>query len=349
MTAIKPAELKIFVPFNSLSAEPFAQLLPHLGTREINSGETLFKEGDIDTQTYYLLNGRLELFDAQGQTKQTLTGGSAQTRYPLSQLKPRQHTATAQSKSTILEVDSGLLEKYLIWDQIIKSIQGNSAAGNEWMLRLLESKTLIRLPAGNIPLVFARLQEINVKPGQVIIRADDIGDYYYIIKEGQFRVWRQEGTQEKTLAELGFGDAFGEEALITDAPRNANVTALSKGVLMRLAKGDFRQLVEAPLTNLVNDKEAVELLKKGAGIIDVRLESEFDNIHIKGSQNIPLYALRQKALILDPGRAYLVVCDTGERSLTGAFLLKERGISAHVLKGGVRPMFRLIASQYLKA
>ncbi len=347
MTAIKPAELKAFVPFNSLSTEPFSQLLPHLIIREINGGEMLFRENDIDANTYYLLSGRLELVDAQ--SKQTLTGGGTQARYALSQLKPRQHSASAQGKCTIMEVNSTLLEKYLIWDQVIKSLQTIPAMGSEWMLRLLESKTLIRLPVGNIPLVFARLQEISVKPGQVIIREGDLGDYYYIIKEGQFRVWHQEGDQETTLAELKFGDAFGEEALITDAPRNASVTAVTKGTLMRLAKGDFRQLVETPLTSAVNDKEAVELLKKGAGIIDVRLESEFENINIKGSKNIPLYALRQKTRVLDPGRAYLVVCDTGERSMTGAFLLKERGITAHVLKGGVRPMFRLIASQYLKA
>ena len=53
------------------------------------------------------------------------------------------------------------------------------------------------------------------------------------------------------LAELGVGDTFGEEALISEAKRNATVTMLTEGVLMRLNKQDFRELMNEPLLQWV--------------------------------------------------------------------------------------------------
>ncbi len=51
------------------------------------------------------------------------------------------------------------------------------------------------------------------------------------------------------LAELGVGDTFGEEALISEAKRNATVSMLTDGVLMRLNKQDFRDLMNEPLVS----------------------------------------------------------------------------------------------------
>ncbi len=54
------------------------------------------------------------------------------------------------------------------------------------------------------------------------------------------------------LAELGVGDTFGEEALIAEAKRNATVTMITDGVLMRLNKKDFRELMNEPLLQWVD-------------------------------------------------------------------------------------------------
>ncbi len=53
------------------------------------------------------------------------------------------------------------------------------------------------------------------------------------------------------LAELSVGDTFGEEALIAEAKRNATVTMMTDGVLMRLNKQDFRELMNEPLLQWV--------------------------------------------------------------------------------------------------
>ncbi|MET0660975.1 MAG: rhodanese-like domain-containing protein, partial [Steroidobacteraceae bacterium] len=137
------------------------------------------------------------------------------------------------------------------------------------------------------------------------------------------------------LAELGVGDTFGEEALIADAKRNATVTMMVPGTLMRLGKEDFRTLLNEPLLQWVTLAEAQKVIQLGGVWLDVRLPSEFEHDHIQGATNVPLYFLRMKMKSLDRHTRYVVCCDTGRRSSAAAYILSERGFDACVLKDGL--------------
>ena len=69
-----------------------------------------------------------------------------------------------------------------------------------------------------------KFKRIDVKAGQVLIREGSEGDYYYVIESGKCRVERMIGGVCMLLAELKSGDAFGEEALVSEAKRNATIT-----------------------------------------------------------------------------------------------------------------------------
>jgi rhodanese-related sulfurtransferase len=138
------------------------------------------------------------------------------------------------------------------------------------------------------------------------------------------------------LAELGVGDSFGEEALISNAKRNATITMLTDGTLMRLAKEDFNTLLNEPMLNWVDYDQAREIVDSGKGCwLDVRLPGEYENNHQADAINIPLYFIRLKLDQLDPQKKYVVYCDTGRRSSAAAYILSERGFDAYVLKGGL--------------
>jgi rhodanese-related sulfurtransferase len=81
-------------------------------------------------------------------------------------------------------------------------------------------------------------------------------------------------------------------------------------------------------------------MKKGAQLVDVRLESEFKEGSLKGSVNLPLYLLRLKAATLDAKRTYILFCQSGRRSSAAAFLLTQRGLDACVLDGGLAALKR---------
>jgi len=134
---------------------------------------------------------------------------------------------------------------------------------------------------------------------------------------------------------LQVGDTFGEEALISDAKRNATVTMTSEGSAMRLGKDDFKKLLNEPMLDWVDADQAAQIVQGGGQWLDVRLPSEFENHHLDGAINIPLYFIRLKISTLDSAKKYVVCCDTGRRSSAGAYILNERGYQAYVLQGGV--------------
>ena len=120
-----------------------------------------------------------------------------------------------------------------------------------------------------------------------------------------------------------------------DAKRNATVTMSSDGSVMRLGKDDFKTLLNEPMLEWVDPGQAQQIVQNGGGWLDVRLPSEFENHHLDGAINIPLYFIRLKISTLDKSKKYVVCCDTGRRSSAGAYILSERGYDAYVLQGGI--------------
>ena len=110
------------------------------------------------------------------------------------------------------------------------------------MTALLQTKAFHRIPPANIQAIFMRMQRVDYRAGEVVIKQGDDGDYFYVIVKGTCAVTRETPLNSDgiKLAELGIGDTFGEEALISDAKRNATITMLTDGALMRLGKEDFR-------------------------------------------------------------------------------------------------------------
>ena len=334
--------LKSFVPPSALNAENFQELAGKTFVEEVAAGNTLFKQGDHDKKTIYLIDGEVTLTTDSGETT-SVTAGTQAGKHPLANFQPRRHTAVAKSACKITRVDSDLLDILMTWDQMagievdeIQSEEDDDEEGGDWMTRILQSKAFLQVPPGNIQAMFMRIQEVPAKAGDVIIKQGDDGDFYYVIKSGECKVTRTSKTgSELTLATLKGGAAFGEEALLSDAKRNANIVMATDGMLMRLSKEDFNELLKEPMLTWVTREEGDELVKNGAVWLDVRLDSEHKNNGLEGSINIPLFMLRLKVATLSEDKKYILYCDTGRRSSAAAFLLSERGLDAACLKDGL--------------
>jgi CRP-like cAMP-binding protein len=341
---VKAEILRELVPINSLSGANFKELADAVVIETRPKGEVLFKCGAVDNQAIYLLKGEVELIPAESRKGRSIFGGSEDAKYPLAQLKPRQYTGKSQTEITIVSVASDLLDRLLTWDQVTGEYEVTElgeAADTEWTMQVLGNKAFRMLPVTNINELLTKLEPVSAKAGQVIIKQGDIGDYFYIIKQGHCSVSRKSQSGEVTeLRKLSEGMSFGEEALLSDVPRNATVAMTADGVLMRLSKRNFDELLKQPLVKWVTAKEAKIMLNQGAGLLDVRLEDEYRHRALKDSINVPLYLLRLKATGLDSKRSYIVYCETGNRSVAAAFLLTERGFDVHVLKGGLAALLK---------
>jgi hypothetical protein len=81
--------------------------------------------------------------------------------------------------------------------------------------------------------VASRLTRIDVAPGEVIVRAGEAGDRFYVVADGELEIVN--GVHETARK----GDFFGEIALIRDVPRTATVRATAPTQLYALEREDF--------------------------------------------------------------------------------------------------------------
>ncbi|HEX4385837.1 MAG TPA: cyclic nucleotide-binding domain-containing protein, partial [Myxococcales bacterium] len=111
-----------------------------------------------------------------------------------------------------------------------------------------------KVPAKKVPLFDDLTQDAFVElvnkldyhrqvPGQLIIREGDPGRSFYVIVEGRVRIYKTgEDGKEITLAHLGEGAFFGEMALLSGAPRAANVVAEEDTELLEVTDVVLREL-----------------------------------------------------------------------------------------------------------
>ena len=334
-------QLKAFSPLDGLKTDNLHALLKKVKLERTQHGRTLFSEGDTEKYALYVLSGTIELREGD-EVVRTVTGGTAAASHAVAPTLPRAQTAVAAGVVRYIKIDSELLDVMLTWDQTgsyeVDELKGDQQKDNDdWMTTLLQIRAFHKIPPANIQAIFMRLEEVSYSAGDAVIKQGDAGEYFYIITDGHCLVTREtplnkEGIQ---LATLVVGSTFGEEALISDAKRNATITMQTDGTLMRLGKDDFQTLLKEPLLDWLDHDEAEKVVANGGQWLDVRLPSEFEAFHEDGAVNVPLYFLRLKLNTLDLGTKYVVCCDTGRRSSAAAFILNEHDFQTVVLKGGL--------------
>ena len=332
-----PNDLARFIPLADLSGDALAQATSLAGSVALEPEQVLFRKGTEDERSFYLLAGEVALDAEDGSAPLVVKAGGETARHPLSRLKPRTYTGIARTPCRLASFSDDDLDHLVARDQAtayeVTEFEGDDP---QWMFDLLSNPAFGKVPPGNLHILFGRFEPMPANAGQIIIEQGDTGDYYYLIRSGSARVTRHTSDGKSILlAELNAGQGFGEEALISGDPRNATVTMSSAGELMRLPAADFDSLLREPLVQRVSLAQGAELIKRGAQLIDVRLEAEYQEGSLKGSTNLPLYLLRLKANNLDRKRTYILFCQSGRRAAAAAFLLAQRGFDARVLDGGL--------------
>ena len=332
-----------FIPLDRLGEKSLRYLLDRIRVLELQRGETLFRIGDQTPFVYYLVQGKILQIFSNGDRK-VQEGGTDESRYALGNLLPRRMDVVAASRHTfVARLDRDLLEKELTWGDLSvppgetgdAHAMASTAAEIEerdWKLSLLRTPLFANLPMSNVQALFDKFEEVLVKAGQVIVREGEQGNYFYLVRKGRCKVVRQSGELEVQLNHLKEGDGFGDEALVSDRPRRATVVMETDGILRRLNKANFQYLMKAPLLKRVEYEEARKWLEGGhCMLIDVRMEDEFAESHLRGAINIPVYLLYLKSQGLSKGLRYVFYCDTGKRGEAAAFMMTQKGFRCFVL------------------
>ncbi len=331
-------------PLASLGTEGLGDLLALCRTHQFARGTDPFRADDWAGQMVYLVQGQI-LASLPDGSNRVLVGGHELASGPIARAGKLPTKTQAITDITLLSLEEDKLDILLTWNQLATPVveTGNGADTMDWRrmsgMFALDNLTIgvfASLPPANIQALLAKFSRLPVKRGDTIIKQGNPGDYYYLIESGRCKVTRKVAGSSIELAEIKEGNAFGEEALVADTARNATVVMKTDGVLLRLSKEDFNELLRAPLLQRVNASEAAKRVSSGAIWIDVRFAAEYRSDGFPGALNIPLDDIRQAVAALDPEKEYIVYCQTGRRSSAAAFLLSQRGFNAALLEGGMR-------------
>ena len=339
--------LKRFEPLDSLDDQQLLQLTRYAKMYRLQPGEELklsLAESQSGKYIDYLISGDVELSD--NHHRKLLNFQHPRATQALANNLPNYSSVLAHTSSAILRIEKQLLEAslHLHRDKVVECEELQVETDMHSMSQLLQNRCLLALPPENIETVMALMETVEFSNGEYVINQGERDNSYYTILNGRCRVTRRphQRANEILLAELAAGASFGEEALIANMPRNANIQMITDGTLMRLEKKYFLRYVVEPLTNFVNYRLLIERLRNGAKLIDVRGADEYKRDG--HGLHIPLPMLRLRLEKLSKGREYIFCCNDGKLSNTAAFIGMQQGFSTAVLKGGLE----MVPPEYLR-
>lgn len=335
-------DLKIFSKLGALSPKALRMAAEAMTHHVFMPGEILFRKGDDDRLTYFLLEGSVALTSSPESPVVFIYEDTDAAQYPLSPQKPHCCTARAMSITVVLSIDDHLLDKLLTHDQLAYEVTAIENEDPEWVFSLFTNPDIQKIPSAHLPALFGKLRPMQVKAGQIIFRRGDPADYYYLIRRGRAWVSRssEPGGTSATVAEIGVGEGFGGASLLSGERHGSTITMLTDGLLMLLSPSDFNALIRPPMVHRVGAEEVMDMVRNGAILIDVRTDKEYLGGALPGSIHVPLSNLRIFAQKLDRNRPYITVCKTGSRSSAAAFLLNHLGFNAYVLRGGMNSIMK---------
>jgi len=340
--SILSSDLKRYGYFSSLSDSALEFLSSRIGTVSFPAGSEIIKEGTVGDSFYFVREGRLEV------TKKTSSGREAKLsvvgqgqgfgEMALLTCSVRASTVRAVTDATLYQLARADFEDIVLQEAAFKVALAKQVENYAHFTKLKTLQPFQLLDPEKMYAVMEKMTEKVYNPGEDIIVQGEKGDNYYIIKSGKVAVLKKaKGSDEsKQVAVLGTGEAFGEEALIREDPRNATCRAAEKTTLMVLNKKDFDMIVKASfLDNIFPEEIPYDTYLDDYVIIDARVPAEYEEEHIYGAVNIPVEILRDRCKEFDRSKKYITYCLNDSRGMVAAFLLKNRGFSAQCLRGGV--------------
>ena len=110
-------------------------------------------------------------------------------------------------------------------------------------------------------------------------------------------------------------------------------------IVSKLIKGLKKIFYRSIENKEISYKELNEFIKnKGALLIDVRSSQEYDEDHINGAINIPLYNIKKEIekIAKDKNQIIILYCATGARSKKAKTEIEKLGYeNVYNLKGGI--------------
>ncbi len=325
-------------PFSSLSDQRVQEALEALRVVDLGAGESItLRPRSAGTDYVYVIEGEADV--AFGSDRAVRIGPTNDETRPIAlESGIASVTISAPAHLLLARVESDVLDYLVSWDTLGRGLGTEADDVASRVAAVRHSLAFRRLPLECVEEAFRRMKKVPVRQGQEVVRQGEPGDAFYVIESGHAEVWRTGiyDDEPQKVDEMGPGEPFGEDALVMKGSRGATVRMMDDGVLLRMDKEDFDELIGQQLIERVEPPLAKAFLDAGYVPLDVRYEEEFEEHHLANAKLIPLPELRHRFAELDPKQNYLVYCKSGGRSAVGTLLLRQRNFHAVSLATGLR-------------
>ncbi len=332
--------LRKYCYFASLSDGALEVISKKLQHVKFLKGTELIKEGAPAEYFYLISKGEVEVLKKTkwGQTaKISVVGkGNGFGEMALLTSSPRYCSVKAKTAGSLLKLHKKDFEEIVNMDLVFSKISRKRIKSYSYFNQLKTLQPFALLNPEKMDAIADKLVEKKYAPGENIIEQGENGDTYYIIKSGKVNVFKKMLTDEpEHVATLDEGYGFGEEALLTNSPRNATVKAKNETLVWTLLKSDFDSVMKSSFLEEVAPEDVLSKTNRPLTYIDVRMQMEFNEEHLPDAINIPLDELRNRYSELDLSREYYVYCLVGARSASATYLMNSQGFKAKSIKGGI--------------
>ncbi|MBI4844773.1 MAG: cyclic nucleotide-binding domain-containing protein [Nitrospirae bacterium] len=340
--ALTASDFRRYNYFSSLSDNSLEILSGKSSVVNLPAGSEILNEGDAGDSFYFIKQGQVEVTkktkSGQETTLSVIGSGQGFGEIALLTCPVRSSSVRAVTDVTLFELPKADFENIVLEETAFKIALTKQVEAYLHFNRLKVLQPFQLLEPYKMFAIMEKMTEEQYSPGEDIIVQGEKGELYYVIISGRVAVLkRKKGEEEyQQVAVLDAGEAFGEEALIRDDPRNATCRAIEKTTVAALHKKDFDQIIKTSfLDNIFPEDVSLDTYLDEYVIIDARVPAEYEEAHIYGAINIPVEVLRQECAGFDKSKKYITYCLNDSRGMVAAFLLKNHGFHAQCLRGGV--------------
>jgi CRP-like cAMP-binding protein len=331
-----------FYPLNQVASKYHSQLESKLIIKQFKPGELIIRKTHDKNISHFLILGAIEIRQSFEERQQFASDDQQSKKSIESHIKNRA-TVKASNECAVLIVCNDDVDQLLSWGQdysIFYLDEGGSSIldtdlidddfQEDWDNTFLQSQLAANLSNSSMHQLLSYIEDVDVSEGEVVVKRYSPADYFYIVKKGFAEVSTDlRGPFKGESFTLGAGDYFGDEALIADTTRNANVTMKTDGTLGRVSKELFVKLIKEFLVSPITDQIVSQ--HNDVKVIDIRFPMEYRKEHYKNSENIPISFLRKQLSTLQQSMLYIVTPENDCRSELATYLMRQAGFEAYHL------------------
>jgi len=240
--------------FRNLKNDQLTKIIDCMEKKKLTANVEIIKEGTDGTYLYVIETGQVTINTAKDGDVATINEGKIFGELAL--LYNCRRTASVRTKTdcTVYQLDRRYFQNI---------VQRTGAQRDLAKYELLKAvPTLKDLPEAKLKKIADCLDEEKFEDGQCIIKQGATGDSFYIISEGQVKVTKTKGSEEKEVAQLTKGNFFGELALQSEDKRAANVYASGDTKCFSLDRHAFVNLI-GRLDEQAKTESATESISDG--------------------------------------------------------------------------------------